>query len=320
MGLDSDATDVLDLVARVAHTDTPAHDAHWEVAIHLWPQIRALGYTDGHMFAAGIDADLLAGRPRYPEPASHNDRSDDYVGFHAPIPPDGRWPHADLPMHDIGVTTPDLFDLIIANLPYTDTRFHSPANHDDTSTLAHRAISEALIDLRPGGLLVALANRLFLDGPDEQPRRSISRRADLLGAARIPAAALRAAPLADSPVDLLLLRRRESGAAPAGASFTSRVQATVYSPEAAYINEYYASRPKQAAGNITADPVDPRLTTVNRGPGHFGRRLRNALNQIPLDAQEAGLSAAVRDVRPTTAREHERRRAHGQRGPEALGP
>jgi hypothetical protein len=163
--------------------------------------------------------------------------------------------------------------------------------------LHHAIIRDALTWMRPGGLLVAIAHRQLLEGTDTQPRRSIAKHADLIAAVRLPASALRPALLLDSPVDLLMLRRREPGHPPAGLDFIQRSRVHIHDAPDMPINDCYATAPWAALGNIVPDPIEPDMTTVAPMGGHFGRTLSEALATHIDIAIDAGLYA---NQRPTS--------------------
>lgn len=189
-------------------------------------------------------------------------------------------------------------DLVIASLPLADARLLPRDNKINATMKHHELIQGALRWLRPGGLLVAVAHQQLLDGPDTQPRRSIARQADLIAAARLPASALRQAPLLDSPVDLLLLRRREAGHPPSGLDFIDRGRVHVHDVPDMLINDCYAAHPWAVLGNILPDPIEPDLTSVAPIGGDFSDDLDGVLGGHLDDAIELRLYARERPLAP----------------------
>lgn len=285
---------LLEVFAKKNHHDTSAAVAHQNIATQLWPQLRGLEYATGQLLAVGEDVDLLAGAsPDGPRPAD-SDNYEEAELLAARMPPTGRWPHQGLRLrsarnHEVGAA-----DLVLANLPLVDARALTRSTKTDVVMFHHGVIRDALTWLRPGGLLVAIAHRQLLEGTDPQPRRSIAKHADLIGAVRLPASALRQAPLLDSPVDLLMLRRRESGHPPAGLNFIGRSPVHIHDAPDMLINDCYANAPWAAAGNIVPDPIDPDMTTVAPMGGDFGRTLSKALATHVDIAIDDGLYAKQR--------------------------
>ena len=291
------------------HLDTPAVQAHHTIAKQMWGHIKALEYTSGRLLVVGRDAELLAGSPpdapRTLDGLAVLSDSDlpsdiaDQIPLAGDLPPATQWPHLDLnlePIEASPVGTADLngADVVIANLPYADTRALTRDRQIGITMSHHGLIRDALTWLRPGGLLVALAHRQLLEGTDAQPRRSIAKHADLIAASRLPAGALRRAPLLDSPVDLLMFRRREPGHLPGGLPFIDRVPVRAHDHTDMRINQCYAIGPWAVLGNIVPDPVQPGVTTAAPYDESFGTDLGDVLKDQTTIAIEVELYSQVR--------------------------
>lgn len=302
-------------IAIDRHYDTPAVGAHHTIATQMWGHIKALEYTTGRLLVFGRDAELLAGaspgKPHYLRDATVEgfesdqdmDRAiDDLAVLVTDLPGADGWPH-----HDLGLELADAYDLhgahvVIANLPLADVRTLTRGRQLDIATEHHELIQQALTWLHPGGLLIALAHRQLLEANDTQPRRSIAKHADLIAAARLPANALRRAPLLDSPVDLLMLRRREPGHQPSGLQFIDRSRVRISEHRPMLINDCYATAPWNVLGNIVPDPIEHGVTTAAPLSGHFGVRLGDVLHEQTNHAIDLGLYARARP--PLAPRPH----------------
>ncbi|GAA2234068.1 hypothetical protein GCM10010413_36540 [Promicromonospora sukumoe] len=300
--IQTDLETLLELFGKKYHYDTPAAAAHQNISEHLWPHLKALEYTTERLLAIGEDSDVLAGVP--PDARELTESIDDYeVGdvLIADSPRADQWPHPDLQLRLAKEAELENASLVLANLPMTDTRALTRATKTDLAMVHHGLILDALAWLRPGGLLVVTAHRQLLEGSDAQPRRSIARHADLVAAVRLPSSALRQAPLQDSPVDLLLLRRREPGHPPAGLDFIGRSPVHVHDAPDMLINDCYAIAPWAVLGNIVPDPVEPDMTTVAPVGGDFRRALAQALGAHSDIAIDDGLYAQERTTRASKA-------------------
>jgi len=300
--------EVLQDMAIHLHLHTPAVEAYHTIAKQMWGHIKALEYT-GRLVVIGRDAELLAGAPLdaprtvdglrvYSDSDLPSDIADQ-IPLAGNLPPATQWPHPDLNLEPIDaspVGAADLtgVDVVIANLPYADTRALTRDRQIGVTMSHHGMIREALTWLRPGGLLVALAHRQLLEGTDAQPRRSIAKHADLIAAVRLPAGALRQAPLLDSPVDLLMLRRREPGHSPGGLAFLRRIPVRAQDPVDMQINECYAVAPWAVLGNIVPDQVQPNVTTAAPYDESFGTDLGDVLKDQTTIAIEVELYSQVR--------------------------
>ncbi|WP_423464182.1 hypothetical protein ACO229_06410 [Promicromonospora sp. MS192] len=274
----TDQATALEILAQQNHDSTSAEVAYQNIAAQLWPHLRALEYTTGKLLTVGADADLLAGAsPDGPRPANTIDGYEEGLFLTARMPSAGLLPRHGLRLRPMGTREAGTADLALADLPLADTRALTRSTRTRLAAEHSAIIGDVLAWLRPGGLLVTTAHHQLLEGISTQPRRSIADHADLIGAVRLPAAALRRAPLLDSPVDLLLLRRREPGHPPAGLDFIDRSPVHVHDAPDMLINDCYATAPWAVLGNIVPDPIDPETTTVAPIGGDFGRLLSQAL-------------------------------------------
>jgi SAM-dependent methyltransferase len=321
-----DTPTVLDTMAQHMHKATSGRDAHYAIATQLWDHLGALEYTTGRLVVVGADAELLAGAPPgtpsalFGIPVENLDEVEDRVLLAADLPPAGQWPHLDLNLRPADEPDLNAVDVVITNLPFADVRTLNRDNQIDIALLHHELIQEALSWLRPGGLLVSLAHRQLLEGADAQPRRAISRQADLVAAARLPASALRRAPLLDSPVDLLLLRRREPGHPPDGLEFVGRSPMHVHGVPDMLVNNCYAIAPWAMLGNIVPDPIEPGLTAVAPLDGDFSSSLGDVLKDQADVAIDGRLYAQERPPLAPRARPESPGRAPRAAGPEPEGP
>ncbi|MBB2157912.1 DEAD/DEAH box helicase family protein [Gluconacetobacter diazotrophicus] len=109
----------------------------------------------------------------------------------------------------------DGYDLALGNPPFSNRTVRSPEHRDLWGFSLHDYfIARSITAIRPGGLAVFVTSRHTLDKSDAAARRHIQSMADLLGAVRLPATAMRADAGTDVVVDVLVFRRREIGELP----------------------------------------------------------------------------------------------------------
>ena len=87
------------------------------------------------------------------------------------------------------------------------------------------------------------------------------------------------APLLDSPVDLLLLRRREPSHSPNGLEFVGRSPIRAPGGPDMLVNNCYVIAPWAILGNVVPDPIEPGMTSVAPFSGEFGVDLGDALKE-----------------------------------------
>ena len=144
------------------------------------------------------------------------------------------------------------YDLAISNVPFGDYRLTDPAY---PPMFIHDYFFVKALDLvRPGGIVAFITSSGTMDKANDRARKEIIKRADLLGAIRLPGGRKGAfAGNAGTQVttDILFLRRREEGANPsqfAKSWFEIKEISTQDGPVS--INEYFAANPKMMLGEM----------------------------------------------------------------------
>src|SRR6202035_5146203 len=113
---------------------------------------------------------------------------------------------------------------------------------------------------------------------------------DLIGAARLPAGAFRASSGTDVVVDLVILRRRPPGVAPAGEAWDRLAEVATVDGGGA-INQYLARHPEHILGTLRATSGQYHqadVTVVSNGP--LTPALDAALQEIVTGAKASGLT------------------------------
>jgi N12 class adenine-specific DNA methylase/adenine-specific DNA methylase len=150
----------------------------------------------------------------------------------------------------------DYFDGIISNVPFGDFGVHDPAFRGKpylTNPIHNYFFAKSLDYVRPGGVVAFVTSRYTMDGYDK-PHRSfreyVAKKADFLGAVRLPTNAFKQSSGTHVITDLIFLRKRLPGAEPSGPSWveTSRKHINYYPIET---NKYYQENPSHILGTET---------------------------------------------------------------------
>ena len=175
----------------------------------LWEAARTLGFTGGQILEPGCGSGLFMGlRP--------NGLSDDtlFVGIEND-PVTARVARALYPNQVIRcidfdrASLPGDFDLAIGNPPFSNLTIRNRTGLGRLGLSLHDYfIARSIEQLRPGGLALFVTSRYTLDKSDPTARSRIDGMADLLGAVRLPAKAMKDEAGTDVVVDLLLFRKR----------------------------------------------------------------------------------------------------------------
>lgn len=193
-------------------TTLNAHYSPAEVVEQIWATVGALGFAGGRVLEPGCGSGNFIGLA----PAGLDL---DVVGVEldpttAQIA-SALYPHADVRAEGFERSRfpRDSFDLVVGNVPFAKVVLHDPAHNSARLSLHNHFIVKSLDLTNPGGVVAVVTSRFTLDARNPAARREIADRADLLGALRLPAGALRAAAGTDAVSDLVILRRREPGRA-----------------------------------------------------------------------------------------------------------
>ncbi|MFI8528159.1 hypothetical protein ACIGB8_27115 [Promicromonospora sukumoe] len=288
----------------------------WRLAARLWPALRALGYRSGTLGGRGGDADILAGRP--PDQRRHDGldalaraRREAFGSFVAQIP--ARYPHVDITIRHQArdlVTMPEhrgRLDVVLQGVPFKQWTC-PPGAARIFAQHATDFLRGGLLLTRRGGISINLVHQQFLDAPTPGLRRQIARRADLVGALRLPPRPVPGHPMGHEPappVDVVVLRRRPLGAARPTHTFVDLATTTV-DGHTTTLNGYYARHP----GNVLGDLVPGRkghptmLAPVADREG-LGVQIEHALARMVADATRRGLTAPGFQRPPEPAQRHE---------------
>ena len=145
---------------------------------------------------------------------------------------------------------------------------------------------------RPLGLVAVLTSRYTMDARNPGARREITALADLVGAIRLPSGAHQKAAGTSVVTDLLILRRREPGRAPAPAAWEQAHLAELDGTQVP-VNEYFLAHPHNVLGELTAVHGAYRAGDLTVRPtGDAIAALVQALQRLAADAKSQGLGWA----------------------------
>ncbi|MFB6505632.1 helicase-related protein [Streptomyces sp. NPDC056099] len=263
-----------------------------------------IGYAPGNAEMTGVELDpITAGiaKALYPHATVRNE------GFEETRAADGT------------------FDMAIGNVPFGDYQVVDLRHNKGGHNIHNHFILKSLDLTRPGGLVAVVTSRYTMDGSTpraEDARMEMARKADLVGAIRLPTGAHRRTAGTDVVTDLLIFRRREkdkdftSGRTRTGAVKTpdqrkkddppmwvhsARVEDLPgqeldedEKPDDApkvYVNPYFLTNPSHVLGRMAVGHgmYGPGELRVD-GDGDLNKGFDKALKKIVARAKDAGLS------------------------------
>lgn len=288
-----------------AHAD--ATGAHAQLAPMVWDLLRGLGApVGGRALAFGVDPQvLLTGDPNRPQA-----RDDDGFPIHdrwqGPVPgarPDAYRDAFLVTRYPLRLATGRPFDVAVASMPYSDIHLRSREARAMRLHSFHVQATEALEGLAPGGHAVFLANHMVLDYPDPSRWARLAQMADFLGAARLPSHALRAAPACDAPLDVMVLRRRETPHPEPGLQFPG-VQ---WSPtDGLHESTYFTTRPDRVLGtpDVGTDYWGMKQLAVHDPDRTWPGRLKTVFGQIARQHAPVSTTTSRATERSSPASRH----------------
>lgn len=282
-----------ELAARDHRTD-PATQTHEIVAAQVWRTLKALGHQGGHVLAVGDGCGTLLGVPGRTSPQhgsviAHKDSHDTAIG---PLTDMQHWDER------------EDFDAVVASLSGYDIRLTYPPNIVKRRTDHVIDTALALAVTKPGGLTAVIATHDLMDNPVPFARRQLAELAELVGAVRFPAGIYRGATGTDEIADLLILRRRKSGAPRRGAEWEES-NAVALDGGQVFVNAYFDTAIDQVLGSTQFDPTGkaPTNLTVVGSRTQFPGLLASALDNVIAHGQRLGLMATPQPARSPVSRD-----------------
>lgn len=266
----------------------------------IWSALERLGFDGGEVLEPGAGAGTFIGLA----PAAAVMTGVELDSVTAAIAA-GLYPHATIrsesfadsrfPRHN--------FDAAIGNVPFANVALHDPQHNAGNHSIHNHFIIKSLALTRPGGLVAVLTSHYTLDAQNPAARREMHAMADLVGAVRLPTGAHRRSAGTEAVTDLLVFRRREAGAAPAGQLWET-VSPRVIDGKKVMVNSYFDYRPEHVLGELGVDVgmYGSETLYVKGDLQATPARLRTTLEAITAEAIEGGLVMTPRSAESTRER------------------
>ena len=171
----------------------------------------------------------------------------------------------------------DFYDAAVGNPPFSKTKITSDPEYAKLGLAMHDFFFAKTLDrVKPGGLMVFVTSRYTMDKANDVGRRYLAERADLIGAIRMPQTAFRDNAGTDVVTDVLFLRKRHEGEAPAGAAWGALRDVESRAKDGTVegkvkVNEYFADHPEMVLGQIriggtgAVDDMGRRINALHPG-------------------------------------------------------
>jgi N12 class adenine-specific DNA methylase/2'-5' RNA ligase len=156
------------------------------------------------------------------------------------------------------------YDVALSNVPFgeygvTDAKYGAPGRKFVTRLIHDYFFVKALDKVRPGGVVAFITSQGTMNKGDRRVREEIAKRADLLGAVRLPRTAFKENAGTEVVTDVIFLRKRLPDEAPSGPAWMGTAAVTGadgkelrqndWDPRTAFpVNEYFIAHPENVLG------------------------------------------------------------------------
>ena len=159
------------------------------------------------------------------------------------------YPEAEITVAGFETTNrPGFYDLTVGNVPFGNYQVFDPEYNRLGFSIHNYFAAKMLDQVRPGGIVAFVTSRYTMDAKDENVRRYLAERGELLGAIRLPNNAFRANAGTDVVTDIIFLQRRELP--------LTELPDWVHvgdTPDGFKVNKYFLDHPEMVLGTPTAE-------------------------------------------------------------------
>jgi N12 class adenine-specific DNA methylase len=293
-GWEKEAAELKSLLTKEEYSaaESSTRNAHYtspEIVDAAWSIAQRLGFKGGQVLEPSVGAGNFLGlMPGEVRGTSHvtGVELDRITGSIAK----NLYPSANIqaPIGFEKLTVPNsYFDLAIGNPPFgSEKLYDKERTHLNTLSIHNFFFAKAIETLRPGGILAMVVTNRFLDGQSAAARNLIQSKADFIGAIRLPNDAFLKNAGTEVTTDIVILQRREAGAAPKGSDWLEVVDYRARNGNVVPLNKYFVENPDMMLGEFGGygsmyGPNEPAL--IARGGQNTAAELAKAVEKLPQD-------------------------------------
>ena len=142
----------------------------------------------------------------------------------------------------------DFFDLAVGNVPFGNYKVNDKAYNKLNFNIHNYFFAKALDQVRPGGVVAFVTSRYTMDAKDPTVRKYLAKRADLLGAIRLPADAFKANAGTEVTTDIIFLQKRDRPK-----EIEPDWVHLGLTPDNISVNSYFVEHPEMVMGTLVLD-------------------------------------------------------------------
>lgn len=178
------------------------------------------------------------------------------------------------------------FDVAVGNVPYGQFKVNDAQYHRENFLIHDYFFAKALDTVRPGGIVAFITSKGTLDKQNSSVREYLARRAELMGAIRLPDNTFTANAGTRVTADILFLKRRdflvpEKEELPAWTALNR-------DDEGIEMNDYFTNHPEMLLGKMVVEsgPFGPETRCKALEGERLADRLSEAIHRLPSDIFE----------------------------------
>ena len=144
------------------------------------------------------------------------------------------------------------FDVILGNIPFNSVKIYD-RRYNDLNPYIHDYFFIKSLDLaKPGGIISFITSKGIMDRKDESLREYIARRAEFIGAIRLPNTAFKALAGTDVTADVVFLKKRERPIELDRMNLPSWIETDLDRSKWIAYNRYFKDNPEMLMGEMVS--------------------------------------------------------------------
>ena len=144
------------------------------------------------------------------------------------------------------------FDVILGNIPFNSVKIYD-RRYNDLNPYIHDYFFIKSLDLaKPGGIIAFITSKGIMDRKDESLREYIARRAEFIGAIRLPNTAFKALAGTDVTADVVFLKKRTQPIELDRANLSSWIETDLDRSKWIAYNRYFKDNPEMLMGEMVS--------------------------------------------------------------------
>ncbi len=185
------------------------------------------------------------------------------------------------------------FDLVIGNVPFGDYRIYDRVYNKNNYLIHDYFINKSIELIKPNGIVAVITSKGTLDKKDDTFRKEISKKAELIGAIRLPNTAFKKLAGTEVISDILFFQKLEQE--------REEIPDWVNTTEVKYenrINNYFTNHPEMILGELDykSNRYNRFDLTVNFLGENLEEELKQAIENLPKNIINKELSIYTEDI------------------------